>query len=893
MDSPSIAPSLSTFAATRRQIAFAGLAAGAISAVALLLVPFAQQPLGTIVPFLPAFVTFVAVTDLLTAFLLYRDAALVRSLPLAVLASGYCYTGLLVVPHLLAFPGVFSSTGWLGAGPQSAVWFWVGWHGGFPLFALAYALTARWARPWPAGRFLPVVAALLGGTVALVGLVSAFILRAGDLLPPLIAAGGYSALVSTGIGPAVAALIALALVALLILPRPRTVAPLWLSVACYALLVDVAVTLLGGARYSAGWYGARVISLVASCVVLGALIYETGRLLRTVTSGERRLRRIVDGVGDALLAVDEAGRVVDANPAAVALFGMPREGLRGLDAQTVVSSCALPLEIGAGEGVLIARDVSERQRADEAAREAMARAMEAADVKSRFLATMSHEIRTPINAVVGMSELMLQTPLTEEAKDYAHTVRDSAEALLAVINDILDFSKIEAGATEIEHAPFSPLVAVENAADILATTARTKGLALATYVAPDVPRRAYGDPHRLRQVLLNLISNAVKFTAHGYVTVRAVVDSMAGERTTVVRFSVSDTGAGIPAEAQAGLFTPFRQADAGTARRYGGTGLGLSIAKRLVELMGGEIGFESAPGSGTTFWFTLPLERIDASPEDEPRPALRGARVLVIDAEPTSRNVVETYLLAWGAVAIATANAAHAIELARAARGRGAPYHLVIVAESAELDPFAMLARLHEEAQLAAPAIFVSARDEPGQGLAAQICGFAAYLRKPLKQSLLHDALAGALDGRPAHDPLADGTPLADDGPARNDVAVLVVDDNALNRKLTMRQLQKLGYRGHAVQDGCEALEAVAHGNYDLVLMDCEMPELDGFGATRAIRAAEAAGRRRVTIVAMTANAMEGDRETCLAAGMDDYLAKPVQLAMLRSTLERHAATPA
>jgi len=550
-----------------------------------------------------------------------------------------------------------------------------------------------------------------------------------------------------------------------VLVRRGTVVPLWLAVTCCGFALEVALTLVAGARYTVGWYLARVIALIASSAVLGSLLFESGKLLQVISDGERRLRRVVDGVGDALLALDDDGRIVDANPAACAVFGLAAEELRGKDSASIVASSAVPLDVGVGEGVLIARDVTEQRRAAEAAEEAIAQARESAAAKTRFLATMSHELRTPINAVVGLSELILETPLTDEARDYANTVRDSAEALVSVINDILDFSKIEAGATELEREPFSPRSAVEVVARILAPSARVKNVALVTDVAGDVPPQVLGDVHRLRQVLMNLTGNAVKFTEHGSVWVHVSVERFIDERSAMVQFSIVDTGPGIAPELAAHLFEPFRQADAATTRRFGGTGLGLSISSRIVELMGGKIVVESVVGVGTTFRFSIPLERVTAA--------------------------------------------------------QRAPVDVV------------------------------------------------AERSTPVVES------KGPTAGRP--------------------FAVLIVDDNAVNRKLTLQQLKKLGYGDDAetAENGREAIEAVARRSFDLVLMDCEMPEVDGFTATRAIREAEALTGTHVTIVAMTANAMAGDREACLAVGMDGYLAKPVQLADLRGAIERHAHAPA
>ena len=430
-------------------------------------------------------------------------------------------------------------------------------------------------QPWPKNRSRLVLGATLGGTLALVGLVTATILLVGPALPVLVAKGGYNALVSSGVGPVVIVLAGLALAALVAMPRSRTVAQRVLAdrLPSYALLLDVSVTLLGGARYSFGWYGARAISMVAASVVLIALLYETGRLLDSMTSGERRLRRVVDGVGDTLLAVDDGGRIVDANPAAVALFGMPREGLRGLDAETVVSSCELPLEVGVGENVLIARDVSERRRGKKP-RARRSPAPWRRPVKTRFLATMSHEIRTPMNGVDRHDRPAAAHRARPEAARLRPDDARLGRGAAGIINDILDFSKIEAGRLEIERDRRSTSCAGRGRwPTLLATAARDKGLELLTYVEPDVPAAAASATRRLRQILLNLVGNAVKFTERGSVTV-----SRAGRASRTTRPCCCASRSATPGSAsrrrpQPRLFQPFTQADSSTTPRYGGTGL--------------------------------------------------------------------------------------------------------------------------------------------------------------------------------------------------------------------------------------------------------------------------------------------------------------------------------
>ena len=910
MNSPAL--DLATLPASSQQRRAALVAIVSLGAIAVVAALFARVVLGTFPGFVTLYGGAVLMGLAITATILFGQFALSRRVSLLVLACGTLFSAIVFVPYILTFPG----SGFVplfGALANTATYLWVVWHTALPGAFAAYALLSgrEGTRRVGSRRTTVAVAATVVAAYAAIQLVFAL----GGMLPPLSRDGQYL----IGIYAALGAVVLLAGAALVILHRrsSRTVVDVWLMVPAAALLIESLLNALGGSRYSVGWYLSRVDILVATTFLVVALLAETNRLSHVLANNERRLRGIVNGVTDALIAVDARGAVASVNPAAASMFGFVADDLTGTPISRILPDYAgipdapqatvvettgrsarggsFPVEFArgrdathaSGETIIILRDITQRKVAEEAIRAAHDRAIEAAEVKSQFLATMSHEIRTPINAVVGMSELLLQTPLSDEAREYATTVRDSAESLLAIVNDILDFSKMEAGRMQLDSAPFSPVVAVENATDILAAAARKKGLSLSTYVAPEVPARVAGDSDRLRQVLLNLIGNAVKFTATGSVTVRAVVDGTEGD-VVELRFSVSDTGPGIAQDAAEQLFEPFRQADQSTRRRFGGTGLGLSISRRLVELMGGKIGFDSSPGRGSTFWFTVPYTRVLGGAERERSDVLRGARVLVVDDEADARQVVDQYLLAWGAAASSTGNAAHALELASAAVERHAPFDVVVADRRANGDAYGFAARLHAVDGCAnVPIVLLAGGEEPANAQDARAHGFVAVVRKPIRQNALHDTLLAAL-GDPSVPPAA-ATNGALPGRSADRVLVLVAEDNPVNRRLALQQLKKLGFRADAVTDGREAIDAVAHGRYDLVLMDCQMPEVDGFEATREIRRDEALRGGHVPIIAMTANTLEGDRQACLAAGMDDYLAKPVQLAALRAVVERFA----
>jgi two-component system sensor histidine kinase/response regulator len=699
-------------------------------------------------------------------------------------------------------------------------------------------------------------------------------------------------------------------------------------------------------------------------------LYEEQRSARAKAAEERdKLATIIRTLGEGLCVLDLNGCLVSMNPEAEQLLGWSEADLAGQpffsrvrcadeiplpdedpsahfqkcvatqqaysfdqttfqrrDGSTFLSACTLNALLASGlctGTVLLFRDITERKRGEEVLKQAKDDAEAAVQAKSEFLATMSHEIRTPMNGVIGMTGLLLETELTREQREYADTVRTCGEHLLTIINDILDFSKIDAGKLTLEILDFDLRNSMEEVLDLFSEQASAKGINLAHLFHAEVPTALRGDPGRLRQIVTNLIGNAIKFTQQGDIVLHV---DLAEERSggVVVRFEVADTGIGIAPETSARLFQSFTQADASTTRKFGGTGLGLAISKRLVEMMGGTIGVESQLGQGSRFWFTVVLEQqpMECRVPLVETPELRGLQVLVVDDKEINRRVLELYLKKWGLRGTLAESGEEALRLLREGVAHGTLYDIAMIAfNMVGMDGLHLAHAINADPALKGThMVLLSSAGQRGEAKAAAAAGVAGYLTKPVRESQLRECLATIIgahrcrqqeagveqSGRPHDNGLVTRHTLAEAN-RKSGVRLLLAEDNVINQKVAVRMLENLGYRADVVASGVEALEATARIEYSAVLMDCQMPDMDGFEATRAIREREAVfaksaamsdGRQhthRLPIIAMTANSMKGDRERCLEAGMDDYVSKPVKaqdLAQVLANLLLHREPP-
>ncbi|MGA9183062.1 MAG: response regulator, partial [Candidatus Acidiferrales bacterium] len=542
----------------------------------------------------------------------------------------------------------------------------------------------------------------------------------------------------------------------------------------------------------------------------------------------------------------------------------------------------------------IGRDVTERLEAEREMQRARIAAEEASRAKSEFLANMSHEIRTPLNGVMGMTDLALDTELTVEQREYLETVKMSSDFLLTVINDILDFSKIEAGKIDLEAVDFNLRDCLEATLKTVAVRSDEKGLELLCEIAPEVPEMVVADSSRLRQILINLVGNAIKFTDEGEVAVRVRLDAADGDKR-LLHFTVTDTGIGIPPEKQKLIFDPFTQADTSTTRKYGGTGLGLSISSRLIKMMGGKIWLESQVGSGTQFHFTTQFKSSEKTVElgsVAPPEVLRGVKALIVDDNLTNRRILEGMLKRWEMRCHSVELGELAVAELSAAREAGEPYILILTdAHMPGMSGFTLIERIRRMPELCTATIMMlTSAGHRGDAQRCKELGVSAYLLKPIRQSELREAIARVLGARekPGAIPLLTRYSLQDARDPAEVLRILVAEDNVVNQRLATRLLEKRGHRVVLAANGREALEALERACYDLVLMDVQMPEMDGMEATAVIREKEKLTGKHLPVVALTAHAMKSDQEQCLAAGMDGYLTKPIRQQELDELLDKY-----
>jgi two-component system sensor histidine kinase/response regulator len=601
-----------------------------------------------------------------------------------------------------------------------------------------------------------------------------------------------------------------------------------------------------------------------------------GRAWDTVVHPEQRAGIVADSVDGAVSRTEFSHRFEirppDLAPRIVLVTSKPIPDRNGGIAGWVGTLADVTTEAGAEAAMSDARD----------------KATEASRLKSDFLANMSHEIRTPMNGVLGMADLLLETDLNARQRDYAQTLRNSGEALLTIINDILDFSKVEAGKLEIENIEFNLRTVVDDVVDLLAGSAQTKGLELVAVHESSVPAVVSGDPGRVRQVLTNLIGNAVKFTNIGEIVVRVTEDE-AGGAQRVIRFEVSDTGDGIAPDKLAMIFAPFVQADSSTSRRYGGTGLGLSISSQLVALMGGDCGVSSELGHGSKFWFTVCVQAAQATQDPLPPDAgLAGALALIVDDNATQRSVLSGYLTDWGMTVTTAGSGQAALTALRTAASDGRPFAVALLdRHMPEMDGLALKEAIVDDPTLTARIVLMtSLGQDRGPGIDEE-SGVSASLPKPVHREDLRTCLRVALGLQAAH---MAPTEVSARFPSRAGEPemgrLLLAEDNLINQRVAVAMLSNAGYRVDTVLNGAVAVQAVAAQPYDAILMDCQMPELNGYEATAAIRAYEGSARR-TPIIAMTASARPEDRKRCLAAGMDSYLAKPFSKDALLALVSR------